>query len=461
MALDPTVEEQQLVQAALERRYTPLRARERRAETLLGVGYVLACVLLAVAAPPADAAIDPAAALCCAFALAVAARVHFVVGPGYTVPTQLAFIPLAFAIPPALLAPTVACVLAAAQLGDVVRGRLPLSRLALVPGNTWFALGPAAVLAAAGGSQASDATVPLLVAAVAAQVAIDVAVSAVRDALHGGLNVRALAGESWVYAVDVALTPIGFVVALTLPQRPWAVLAAVPLFGVFALFARERDARMHSLAELNAAYRGMALVLGDVVEADDGYTAEHCRDVVDLAVEVGRRLGLPADRMRDLEFGALLHDVGKVAIPKEIINKPGPLDDHEWEVMRQHTIEGQRMLDRVGGFMRDVGVIVRSHHERWDGGGYPDRLAGQAIPLEARIIACCDAWNAMTTTRTYRAALPDDVAADELRANAGMQFDPAVVAMVLAVAPGAPPAAGPAERELLARVSPACEAANC
>jgi hypothetical protein len=97
--------------------------------------------------------------------------------------------------------------------------------------------------------------------------------------------------------------------------------------------------------------------------------------VVDVAVEVGRRLGLPADRMRNLEFGALLHDVGKVAIPKEIINKPGPLDDDEWEVIRQHTIEGQRMLDRVGGFMRDVGVIVRSHHERWDGGGYPDRLA--------------------------------------------------------------------------------------
>jgi HD-GYP domain-containing protein (c-di-GMP phosphodiesterase class II) len=95
-------------------------------------------------------------------------------------------------------------------------------------------------------------------------------------------------------------------------------------------------------------------------------------------------------------------------------------------------------------------VIVRSHHERWDGEGYPDRLAGQAIPLEARIIACCDAWNAMTTTRAYRAALPDEVAADELRANAGVQFDPAVVAVVLAVAPGAMPAAGAAQRELLA-----------
>jgi putative nucleotidyltransferase with HDIG domain len=411
---------------------------------------VLACALLVVAAPAADAAIDPAAALCCALALAVAARVHFIAGPGYTVPTQLAFIPLAFAIPPAQLAPTVACVLAAAQLADVVRGRLPLSRLALVPGNTWFALGSAAVLAAAGGPQAADATVPLLVAAISAQVVLDVAMSAVRDALHGGLSVRAIVGESWVYAVDVALTPIGFVAALTLPQRPWAVLAAVPLLGVFALFARERGARMHSLAELNAAYRGTALVLGDVVEADDGYTAEHCRDVVDLAVEVGRRLGLPADRMRNLEFGALLHDVGKVAIPKEIISKPGPLDDDEWEVIRQHTIEGQRMLDRVGGFMGNVGEIVRSHHERWDGGGYPDRLAGEAIPLEARIIACCDAWNAMTTTRAYRAALPDDVAADELRANAGTQFDPAVVALVLAVAPGALPAAGTAQRELLA-----------
>ena len=139
--------------------------------------------------------------------------------------------------------------------------------------------------------------------------------------------------------------------------------------------------------------------------------------MVDLAVEVGRRLRLPADRMRNLEFGALLHDVGKVAIPKAIINKPGKLDEDEWAVVRRHTIEGQRMLDRVGGFMREVGVIVRTHHERWDGRGYPDGLAGEAIPLEARIIACCDTWNAMTTTRSYRAALSEDVAAHELRAT--------------------------------------------
>jgi HD-GYP domain-containing protein (c-di-GMP phosphodiesterase class II) len=437
MALDPSLEEQQLVEAAFQRRGTPLHARERRAEALLGGGFVVGCALVALLSPPTGVEIDPAAALLCALALAVAVRVHFIVGPGYTVPTQLAFVPLAFAIPPALLAPATACVFAAAQLADVSRGRLPLSRVALVPGNTWFALGPAVVLAAAGGPQAGEATMPVLLAAVAAQVAIDAIMSGVRDVLHGGLNVRALLDDAWLYGVDLALTPVGFIVALALPTRPWAVLAIVPLLGILAVFARERDARMHGLAELNAAYRGTALVLGDVVEADDGYTGEHCRAVVDLALDAGRHLALPAGRLRNLEFAALLHDVGKVSVPKRIINKPGALDEDEWMVMRRHTIEGQRMLDRVGGFMRDVGVIVRAHHERWDGTGYPDGLAGEAIPLESRIIACCDAWNAMTTTRAYRPALPEEVAMRELRINAGSQFDPQVVAAVLAVAPTA------------------------
>ena len=150
-------------------------------------------------------------------------------------------------------------------------------------------------------------------------------------------------------------------------------------------------------------------------------------------------------QLRNLEFGALLHDVGKVAIPKEIINKPGKLDAREWKVIKTHTLEGQRMLDRVGGFMREVGLIVRSHHERWDGGGYPDGLAGDAIPLESRIIACCDTLNAMTTTRSYRKALPRAVAAEELRRCAGTQLDPQVVAALLAVAqPELKPARVPA-----------------
>ena len=450
MALDPTLEEQYLVEAALERRLSPLRARERNAETLLGGCFALACAVLVVAAPPWDAAIDPAAALSCVLVLAVAVRVHFIVGPGYTVPTQLAFIPLAFAIPPALLPPVVVSVFAAVQIVDVARGRMPLGRLALVPGNTWFAVAPATVLAAAGSPAAAEATLPLLVAMVTAQVAIDATMSGIRDALHQEFDVRALVGEGWLYAVDIALTPVAFLVALAMGTRPWAALAIMPLLGVLAVFARERDARMRGLAELNTAYRGTALVLGDVVAADDGYTGEHCRDVVELAVEVGRRFRLPADGMRNLEFGALLHDVGKVAVPKCIINKPGALDEDEWGVIRRHTIEGQRMLDRVGGFMRDVGLIVRAHHERWDGRGYPDEVAGTAIPLEARIIACCDDWNAMTTTRSYRAALSPEAAAHELRENAGSQFDPDVVLVVLDVVAAGVPIREPA-RELLVR----------
>ncbi len=119
--------------------------------------------------------------------------------------------------------------------------------------------------------------------------------------------------------------------------------------------------------------------------------------------------------------------MGKIAIPKEIINKPGRLDPDEWTIIKTHTLEGQKMLDRVGGFMAAVGQIVRSHHERWDGGGYPDGLAGEQIPLEARIISCCDSWNAMRTDRPYRNALAVDVALAELLSNAGKQFDPHVV----------------------------------
>ncbi len=443
MALDPSISEQHQLEAAHERRFLPLGALERRAEAIIGGAWAVACVLLALAAPPWDTAIDPTVALSCVIALAVASRVHFIVGPGYTVPTQLAFVPLAFAVPPALLAPCTAAVFALVQLTDVARGRLPLSRVALVPSNTWFALGPAAVLAGTGSPAAGEVALWVLVAMLAAQIAVDLVMSLLRDALHGDLDVRRLLEEWWVYAVDLALAPAGMLAALAVDEHPSAALGLLPLVGVLAVFARERDARLESLAELNAAYRGTALVLGDVVEADDGYTGEHCRDVVDLAVEVGHRLGLSAQRMRNLEFGALLHDVGKVAVPKAIINKPGPLDEDEWRIVRGHTIEGQRMLDRVGGFMREVGVIVRAHHERWDGGGYPDGLAGGSIPLEARVIAACDSWNAMTTDRVYRAALPEETAAREMLDNAGTQFDPEVVAAVLLAVAAEVPKDGP------------------
>jgi HD-GYP domain-containing protein (c-di-GMP phosphodiesterase class II) len=142
---------------------------------------------------------------------------------------------------------------------------------------------------------------------------------------------------------------------------------------------------------------------------------------------VADELGLGAKERREVEFVALLHDVGKVRIPKEIINKPGKLTDEERAIINTHTIEGERMLKKVGGLLGRVGAVVRSCHERWDGGGYPDGLSGDAIPLVARIVSCCDAYNAMTTDRSYRAALPEREVRAELERNAGGQFDPAVV----------------------------------
>jgi putative nucleotidyltransferase with HDIG domain len=273
----------------------------------------------------------------------------------------------------------------------------------------------------------------LLLVALAAQFSIDFVVLALRLAIERSATLVSQVRESWVYGIDAALAAPGLVVAAEMEHHALAPLALVPLLAILAVFAHERRRRLESLLELGSAYRGTALVLGDVVEADDGYTGEHCKSVVELTMSVADELGLGAANRRNLEFGALLHDVGKIAIPKSIINKPGKLDPEEWSIIKTHTIEGQRMLERVGGFMREVGQIVRSHHERWDGTGYPDRLAGEAIPIEARIIGCCDAWNAMRTDRSYRKALPYETAVSELLENNGTQFDPQVVSALLRV----------------------------
>lgn len=178
--------------------------------------------------------------------------------------------------------------------------------------------------------------------------------------------------------------------------------------------------------------RGTAKLLADVVEADDAYTAQHSRHVVDLAVEVAGRLGLDAAARRRVELGALLHDVGKLAVPDAILNKRGPLDQVEWTIMKQHTAVGARMLLAAGPELAEIAPIVRASHERLDGRGYPDGLADEAIPVEARIVSCCDAFSAMTTDRPYRAAMPLTDAVAELRACAGTQFDPRVVDALIA-----------------------------
>lgn len=159
---------------------------------------------------------------------------------------------------------------------------------------------------------------------------------------------------------------------------------------------------------------------------------EHSSNVAALAARVARRLGLSGEALDEIARAAQLHDVGKVGIPDAILNKPSRLSDGEWELIRNHTVMGERILQGAPA-LRPVAHLVRSSHERWDGSGYPDCLSGEQIPLGARIVAVCDAYEAMTSERAYRAAIPCETACRELRRCAGTQFDPAVVEAFLAV----------------------------
>jgi putative nucleotidyltransferase with HDIG domain len=166
--------------------------------------------------------------------------------------------------------------------------------------------------------------------------------------------------------------------------------------------------------------------LGAAMETKDQYTAEHAESLALMAIAVGRELGLSDADLRLLEYAALLHDIGKIGVPGEILNKPDQLNDEEFAEIAKHTLLGEHISSQVDD-LKPVARIIRSAHERWDGKGYPDGLRGEDIPLLARILLVCDAYHAMTSDRPYRKALAEDIALAELRQHAGTQFDPDVV----------------------------------
>jgi signal transduction histidine kinase/ActR/RegA family two-component response regulator len=248
----PSDEEQAVLADTLQRPSSTLSARERLAEAILGGGFAAAVAALWAAAPPHAFAIAPAAA--CLLVLVLALRVRIDTPFGFTVPTQLAFVPLLFALPGSIVPLAVVLAMALSRVPDIARGQVRPTRLVQTVANSWFAVGPVAVFALAHVSpQAASAA--LLLTALAAQFAVDFTISAVRMAISRGATLGEQLGDAWVYLIDAALSPLGLLVARQMEHTPLAALAPLPLLGLVALFARERRQRLESLLELNRAYR--------------------------------------------------------------------------------------------------------------------------------------------------------------------------------------------------------------
>jgi putative nucleotidyltransferase with HDIG domain len=178
--------------------------------------------------------------------------------------------------------------------------------------------------------------------------------------------------------------------------------------------------------ELTRSYMATVRALSNAVEARDAYTGKHAERVTRFAIEIGRELGLARPDAPEIEFGFLLHDVGKLAVPDSILFKPGPLTAEERALMSRHTIVGAEIMRDIE-FLGEASKVVRSHHEHWDGTGYPDCLSGEEIPLTARVFAVADVFDALTTNRPYRAALSFAQARRMIDEESGSHFDPRVV----------------------------------
>jgi putative nucleotidyltransferase with HDIG domain len=223
----------------------------------------------------------------------------------------------------------------------------------------------------------------------------------------------------------------------------WIAVIAVfaALYAALAAFVRNASSTMQRQAvtlrarsrELMESYRRLEessleaiQSLNATVDAKDPYTAGHSARVQRIAVAVAEELGVPRERLDAVRFGGLFHDIGKIAVPDSILTKPGALDDEEFAAIKRHPADGAAVVSHFTR-LREAVPLIRHHHERWDGRGYPEQLAGSEIPAEACVVGLADAWDAMTTDRPYRGALTVEAAAAEVRRCRGTQFSPAVV----------------------------------
>ena len=433
---------EQLVGEARVRRARSMDARERTVLVTAAVLYCVAALAIALLFP-SERDVSAVVVVGLLLGLAAVSRVRFEFGHGFVVPEQLVIVPMLLLGPLPYVPALIAAAGALALVPDFMKGSWSKDRWLNPVADCWPYLVPVLILGAWAPGAPELSAAPIYALALAAQLGTDFAQTTLRNRLLDGHPMRELARSFAGSArVELILSPAAFAATLVAASEPIVLVVVIgPLVWLLDNFSQDRAARYAAALELNRAYRGTVMLLSDVLEFEDEYTAQHSRSVVDLVNAVADELGIAPDDRQELEFAAMLHDVGKISIPKEILHKPAALTDTEFEIIKHHTIEGQFMLDRVGGLLGRVGEVVRSCHERWDGTGYPDGLAGEEIPIAARIVFACDAYNAMTTDRPYRQAMAREAAVAELVANTGAQFDPKIVAAVTKVVEHGEPAA--------------------
>jgi HD-GYP domain-containing protein (c-di-GMP phosphodiesterase class II) len=224
----------------------------------------------------------------------------------------------------------------------------------------------------------------------------------------------------------VSLQVVGMLFAALWGTSPVAIpFLIVPAVTTYLAF--------ETIKRLQGQTQDAMIAMADAIDARDPYTAQHSQRVTEISVRIAEVYGLRAQEIDRVELAARVHDLGKIGISDAILNKPGRLEEHEWDLMKAHPVIGEQLLGPYRQF-RHESAIVRHHHERWDGRGYPDAVRGNDIPIGSRIIAVADAFDAMTSDRPYRKALSNDIAVDEIRKGALSQFDPQVVASFLYVA---------------------------
>jgi len=222
------------------------------------------------------------------------------------------------------------------------------------------------------------------------------------------------------------------------------------VFGLLVLAREEAllvttEHLRQALSDLRETNVATLMALADAIEARDPYTRQHAMGAAEIAARVARRLGLPENQVETIRLAAILHDIGKIAVPDRILHKEGPLTPEERKLVQSHPEVGAHLIASIP-FLRDVAIVIRHHHERYDGAGYPSHLPGEAIPLGARIVALVDAYSAMTTDRPYRRAMSHADAIREIQRHAGTQFCPAVAAAFIAEFPIAEPDEGQERR---------------